>query len=208
MRHSFDPADFPAWIPAQQALARYRSVAGGHAAPDLLKRLAEGVIAARAENFIAVFGQPKRYGPERLVPAYLWKAISDQAELDSLSLWSTGTIEVDIFPDGTDTAPVPHKLFGVRFDPAEIARLIPAPSPGQEPPKRRPPPVAGAALKAWYQAYILAYRAEERTADHAWACARGAFPGRAVSRADVRELLPPTKPGPKGRRDLSRRRYP
>src|SRR3954467_15111008 len=91
--HRFDPADFVAWIPAQQVLARYRSVAAGHAASDLLKRLAQGLLAARAKTFIVICGQPKRFGPERLVPAYLWQAIASRDQLDSLSLWSTGTAE-------------------------------------------------------------------------------------------------------------------
>lgn len=119
----FDPADFAKWVPAQQALMRYRATANSHAAADLMTRLSEGLIAARAENFIVMFGHPKRYGPERLVPPYLWKAISGQTQPDSLSLWSTGTAEADIFPDGTRSDPVPHKLFGVRFDPAHVALL-------------------------------------------------------------------------------------
>jgi hypothetical protein len=206
MRHVFDPAEFRAWIPAQQALTRYRPLANGHAASDLVKRLAEGLIAARAESFIVKFGQPKRYGPETLVPPYLWRAIADQSELEELSLWSTGAAEADIFPDGTRSDPVPHKLFGVRFDPAEIARLTGGTVLADPPLRRRPPPVPAAALKAWYEAYILAYAEGERTADHAWLCAKGAFPDRAVTRAEVRELLPPSKPGPKAGRHLSRYR--
>lgn len=206
MRQHFDPAKFKAWIPAQQALRRYRPVANGHAASDLVKRLAEGLIAARAENFIVKFGQPKRYGPETVVPSYLWRAIADRPELDALSLWSTGAAEADIFPDGTGANPVPHKLFGVRFDPAAIARLT-VTAPTAEPiGKRRPPSVSGAALKVWYEAYTLAYADEERTADHAWTCARGAFPDRVVTRAEIRELLPPSKPGPKPRRLSPRRK--
>ena len=211
MRQPFDPADFEAWVPAQQALTRYRPVANGHAATDLVKRLSEGLIVARAENFIVKFGQPKRYGPETQVPPYLWLAIAGQSQVDELSLWSTGAAEADIFPDGTEHNPVPHKLFGVRFDPAEIARLtgtgqaeLPLPLPA----RRRPPPVSGDALKAWYEAYILAYAEEERTADHAWACARGAFPNRTVTRSEIRELLPPSKPGPKAGRSFGRRRNP
>jgi hypothetical protein len=208
MGQEFSAADFDKWVPAQQALTQYLPLASDHAAADLVNRLAEGLMVARAENFIVVFGQPKLYGPERPVPAYLWKAIADRTELDDLSLWSTGAAEANIFPDGTLANPVPHKLFGVRFDPAEIARLtatLPFLSPAQ--PKRRPPPVTGAALKAWYEAYTLAY-GEERTADHAWACAKGAFPGRAVPRAEVRDLLLPGKPGPKGGRAYLRRRMP
>lgn len=96
------------------------------------------------------------------------------------------------------------------FDPVEIAKLTAAAA-AAEPPiqfRRRPPPVGRAALTAWYEAYRLAYAEEERTADHAWSRAKGAFPDRAVTRAEIRELLPPSKPGPKvGRIALRRRQF-
>src|SRR4051812_7737692 len=95
--HPFYPADFAAWIPARRVRARSGPVAAGHAASNLLRRRPGGLPAARAETFIVISGRPKRFAPERLVPAYLWQAIASRDQLDSLSLWSTGTAEVDIF---------------------------------------------------------------------------------------------------------------
>ena len=133
MGQQFQSKDFESWVPAQQALARYRAVAQTYAASDLIKRLAAGLLAARAENFIVTFAQPKKYGPEMLLPAYVWKAIADRAPSEDLSLWITGSAEADIFPDGTEANPVPHKLFGVRFHPAQVEKLTsPIPS-GERP---------------------------------------------------------------------------
>jgi len=62
-------------------------------------------------------------------------------------------------------------------------------------------PVSDAALKAWYEAYKLAYSGNSDTEASAIKSASGCFPDKAVSRQKIRDLRGEQKRGRKPRDD-------
>ena len=56
-----------------------------------------------------------------------------------------------------------------------------------------------AAMEAWYAAYRLAYQGADDTMEKALASAKGMFPGKSVSREQVRKLAGGRKPGRKSK---------
>jgi hypothetical protein len=108
------------------------------------------------------------------------------------------------------------RYFGVRFDPSDIEKWIldlpvpkplrkwrPAPKPAppiliptaEQPTAPKKKPLPENLLKPWYELYQRAYSGPEDTEQKAVDSANGMFPGKYVTRDQIRELRGARKPG-------------
>lgn len=214
----FTEGDFEAWLPISHAV----EMAGGHLGTaiyqEIVSRLRNGLIQARAENAVVEFGARKTdLKPYAPVGTKVWDELAETRHLSALRLWRTNTVSVSLREGTYMHSPDTHyTYYGVRLDPAGVAKMLPqaakapaiaaVPLPIQtaeeaqkEPAASKGPPLSAKALAAWYEAYKLAYTDAERTLDHAWGHARSAFPEKSVTRAAVRALMPGGKPGPRSK---------
>jgi hypothetical protein len=125
---TFTAEEFATWIPAREAYRRAQEAYGAQAASTILSRCATGLMHGRAENiFIGSGSRRKEYGFDALIPARVWEELDDERYPSSLTLWNTNAIELEIRPDAASlhTPSVSWKLFGIRFDPVEVDKMMP-----------------------------------------------------------------------------------
>jgi len=172
----------------------------------ILNRAGAGYIRAVAENIDRQEGRKTtKLAPFSRIDPAVFKAWHDNYGHGSLSLWTTGDCNISFGALTMSSPRIDLDYFGIRFDPIGVNKLVgitevPARSGTEAETKEsegKTGNLAPAALKAWYEAYKLAYGENERTLDHAWDRAKRAFPDKTVTRASVRTLMPGGKPGPK-----------
>lgn len=210
----FTAEEFAKWIPIRQAVEMADGQMGNTIYREIINRLRNGLIDARAENAIGEVGSRKMpFRPHSKVGLKIWDHVAGFRHLSSSGFWRSNTVEANINEGPHLHSPaVTYTYYGVRLDPAGVAKMLgrdvqstpvpqtPPPAPAPQPlpePTIKGPPFAAKALTAWYEAYKLAYTPAERTLDHAWNHAKAAFPEKTVTRQAVRALMPGSKPGPR-----------
>lgn len=115
-----------------------------------------------------------------------------------------GRTTTDVFGYKTTGALIHMSVFNLRLHPGDVDREFPSPAddPSTQVEDTKAPPVSEAALKAWADAFKLAYGGTPSdTLDMAYKSAGGAFPGKLASRDRVRAHVGGNrKTGPKGPR--------
>jgi hypothetical protein len=115
--------DFSRWLTAPQAISALSHLKMEDAARQIWKRVEHDIMKAVAARIVFPNGgQAER----AIVPSKWWRL---DAPLVKLGFWDTGDIEL---AESSGSYGLPDKpvaaLFGVRFDPAGIAELVPSPS--------------------------------------------------------------------------------
>jgi len=205
------------WLKPRDALSHISAVLGTENAQDaILGRLRSGVIVAYARQFtVSRQGYGDRQGANVAVPAEHWRPLT--ARNSTLkTFWVSGDFTVFLHQ------PTQHfdqlstiRYTDVRLDPDGIAdlaggipiahsrraqELLAAAAHQTDNPEteaQKGPRISAAALKAWFAAYMLVYQGTQDTEEMALKSARGAFPGKSVSRDQVRELRGAQKRGRK-----------
>lgn len=198
------------WIVPKMAIDRFVAcqVRRSDAIDAVLGRLKAGVLRAGAEKHAAVPPRQPRGGVVE-IEAERWRSLTFESPF-----WMTGDATLGLpGPRGSEGWIAMYSYFGVRFEPAELGRMlasagerqVAAMSPtvvdrrSSSSPKA--PPVSIAALEKWADAYRLAYQGADDVLETAYRSAEGAFPGRFVSRDRIRGLVGGgRKRGPKGPR--------
>lgn len=211
--------EYATWIPASEALNRVAKVMQhewGLAAAAIVRRLNAGLVRAHIKTGnVERAGKTQKLKDFVAVPSSVVTGWTKASGISTLQFWVSGDAEVHqriSSGHGYDATQILH-LFGIRFDPAGIAEMIPSAGPARAatamadklpvkslgPPDAAPlppareqeskgPPVSSKALAAWYEAYKLAFTGMADTEAAALESARGCFPGKTVSRDAVRKL--------------------
>ena len=196
--------EFLTWVPASDAVHDLRKTMFDAAALEIVRRAAAEFLVARIERGrVAKGALPVSLSPYQRIGDTTWKKLLHIGNINASNLWLTNSLDITLTIGGGEKT---LNLFGIRFDPVGLDEITPKRTSGADlptpPDETRWPAVSAAAVAAWYDAYKLAYKDNERTLEHAWACARGAFPKRTVTREVIRKLMPAGKPGPKGVRGV------
>jgi hypothetical protein len=215
---SISEKEFSKWPLLSAVLAKVTPRLGHDAHQKVVMRLSKGLLVARAEDsFLAERSGTKIVLPERsMVTKAVWKRVKLTDYQTRDSLWETSTV-IETIGRRSNGGGVRYEHFGVRVDPAGVAKMLPevlpkVPRPparlprparsvnkplvvemnvrGDEPPQKGPPPLSPMALKLWYEAYKAGYEESEWSLDHAWSRAQLAFPDKSVTRKSVQDLMP------------------
>jgi hypothetical protein len=196
---------FGSWWTPKRTLEHVRLSKGDDAQNVIMQRLMAGVLFATATSG---WSKAEYRGPpvvERVpakVPTQHWVSLADG------SFWNTGDARF-VIPDFPNSA-FTIWCHDVRFDPAEIERMFPAPPSTPVPDETVPPPqkeaeqnkpaVSSSRLEEWAALYVNTYAENEDTGDKAWESAKGMFQGKLVTRKAARDAvakLRSRKPGRK-----------
>jgi len=206
------------WTPAQALEHAVKIVGRAAGSAALLDRIKGGRIRVGAATFSDQIGDepPELFDEPETIPANHWR---DVTSLYRSNFWH-GDFEFSLRTGGGYGKPMTVRCYGIRLDPDGVRASLPLPTPATpEPPAvslakppdadeakdtpapQRGPPVSPAALRAWHEAYKLAYTGTPQDKlETAYLSAAGAFPGKSVSRDAIRALVGGRKPGPKGPR--------
>lgn len=195
-------SEWATWIPAPQALDLVLgAIAGRSTAIQVLSgRLSAGLIRCAAEHMLAdgVRGaSPTDLGPD------LWLQMGD-AVYESV-MWEAGDLTLHYARQNKT-----HVYFGVRFDRQGIGNVLAAAGKGvdtisklagpealSDQPTEKGPPVSEQHLRAWAQLFRGAYPAGSEAL--ASKSAAGMFPGKSVTRSQLRTALDAVGKRPRGR---------
>ncbi|MDO8380376.1 hypothetical protein [Phenylobacterium sp.] len=122
-----DPAEFARWLSPALALKLLKHLPLHLAVPAILFRIEADEIRVAAEKRItkrSMTEDTKLYG---FVPKDLWPHSPVKHMHDDF--WSTGDVRVRIEDRYGHRVPTIYSLINVRFDPADIGRLLPQPMP-------------------------------------------------------------------------------
>jgi|GEM_PF-3237778 len=216
----FTEDQFQNWMPASEAYRLVGAELGPQAAREILKRLAHGLLIGRAEEAFQMTGGKKtQFDRLAIIKDFIWEELAGEDYLHNLPIWSANSAEVE-FPYKYPSRPlsVVFHLFGVRFDPAGIEKMLPkrviqippeppktdwgktawpVPAASAPEPEQKGPPPSAKALAAWFDAYKAAYTGADDTEAKALESAKGCFPGKSVTREAVRALRGEQKRGRK-----------
>lgn len=210
--------EFQRWLLLSTVLEKATPRMSHNAHREIVNRLCNGLLRARAEDSFTTNAGTKRTLPDRsLVSQNVWAAVSQIQYLTLDSLWETNTIIERV-------GGIKFEHYGARLEPAGVAKMLPEafpvipppapPSPStpwlsdklpvvnvnqqEDAPSQKGPPPSTKALAAWYEAYKLAYTGPADTEAKALESAKGCFPDKTVSREAVRKLRGEQKRGRKG----------
>lgn len=194
------PEQFDGWIKAHHVLALFGSRPTSAAKRLIADRLAYGLLRSAARHWIYRGSKRTEFA---VIPAMAWGPWAYEADGH---FWEAGDTKVPIDSvEGIRPSSWDYDLFDVRFDPVGLREMgavgLPAPD---GPSSTNQSDAAGAvdarkppspdAYEKW-KTVFLATHGSSYTADLALRSARAMFPDNQVTRAKVRELIPPQKPG-------------
>ncbi len=208
----FTLEDWEDWYPTKKAFDVALKTLGTHEFSEaVVDRIRGGHIQAAARSASSTKGHgPTEPRPDPfIIPLGFWRDwIADTSKLRA------GDAKFHIPPHhyggSYRTDPVWDVVcFGIRLDPKQVRlhfpdddEIAPAADLPVYGPAEKGPPVSPAALEAWAKAYRLAYQGKDDKLETAYRSAAGAFPGRSVSREQIRKLVGgDRKRGPKGPRE-------
>ena len=187
-------AEYKNWVHPKDAFRRATDSFGSdrHAAIAIYGSLRDGLILAVAEKQVV----SRSHYSYVFVKLEHWRARSSLLASDPF--WTTAYISILIRSQRLGAADTEFGCHGVRFNPAQITRLI-----GDSPvpdsmngdlggPDMRPS-ASEANVRRWATAFNAAY--PNATEDFAVRSAKGFFQGHRISREAVRKVLPPRRPG-------------
>ncbi|HVP83881.1 MAG TPA: hypothetical protein VMS78_04075 [Rhizomicrobium sp.] len=168
----------------------------------ILERLRHGIIAAYATHAGAQRGPHSETLKRAPIPVVkeLWGVLANNPYNDRDDVWRSGDFKHTATPSRLNEAPNTVIYFGVRFHPDWRKELLPkeTTTPTADlPPETKGPTVSQAALKAWFEAYQIAFPDSADTEATAVTSAQGCFPGKSVSREAIRRLRGEKKRGRK-----------
>lgn len=126
----FGDDDFATWITASETM-RHLGAKMGHAATmAILDRLKVGLVQARAEKAFTKDKHTLALKEHTLypVPSAVWEHLSHHNYANNLTLWASND-QTAIFSDyAIQDAGKKYQLFGVRFDPEGVRKMVAIPS--------------------------------------------------------------------------------
>lgn len=204
------PGDFDGWVMPGAALRELASLIGGRwpAAREIEARLKVGQMVAIARSAHRFQGtQEKGVTALALLNIDIWQAVHglDDPRAD---FWVSGRLETTRSVDGGRSSAMKYTFLDVRFYPHSVAMIpaikqvratskTPAEQPAPVQPPKRPAPVPGDKVTAWYQALAEADKALGLRA--LWAKAKAEV-GPGVVRKQIEPFVAGRQTGPKGPR--------
>lgn len=188
--------EYDRWVTPADAVLRLPKIPTRAVIIQIFNRLKSGHLKAVAHHITT----DRSNYDFQFVASFLWE--NAEIGIAASDFWPTG--DITIYLPTSITA-----LFGVRFDPVELAHFAPDLSTqkasdtqnedgvSEQEKDKNLPPVSEAHLAEWYELYRKVYSDAEDTTKNAEASARGCFPGKSIARQRIRDLFDERKRGRK-----------